>query len=856
MGVEKLPDLEGHFIDGIGPYPVGHEYTYGSVQPIVLTDDGLVSLQPEEYSIDPDASKSSTSDGNVILTEAAAATHDGRTMYLVRVTEARQVWEAVYSPREVSLQEQLNRITMGLQDLERQLASTLRTPTPRGPVGAFDGAPADRGDMMLAFSPDGTSLVTGPTTTTVAGVNADAHAAAASQTAAASSALAASQSEQASRFYAEASQAPMRDTVEEGRALVADGDLHLQLVGRGVKVWRRLDAANSDFVAWRHRPGYDDPAALLGAADTYGPDEILTDVVMGLAWATLDEGGDVQMDNGAGQHLRPMYSAGKVWHAEAFGIFPGIGVNHTARFNAMIAAASREGAKLGEGGAPNVFLPAGVINLDPSALALPSGIQIIGQGPSIASTGSAGPSTYGTYLNILGTGTVFTSGQDLHSQDPGSVNVKIANLTIGRDDLYINTSADTALIQGHRPARWTLEHVHFRPGRTAAWKSTEAWDLFCINCEIVGGGQPDGDAAITMLNSNNSSANTNSSKFIGLRIEKSNGMMMDLRGNHHHIQSCKFHAGSNLLGGALRPAIRIDSHTPVIGCQLVNFQGPGTTVGCDTFIEIIGLGCTITGNNFRNNGALPSLIRIEGTNAFHGRHVIGFNDWDEGGLNPLSAILDNREGNGPTCTLGPEETYRYSGPMAGQNVAAANMFARFYAGGTPAFAGTIAYFRQNENNKGPGLHVVYSPGFGAADGDVALLAESGNYQRSVAVIRQTRTTGATEPELLIETGKLGTDGRDFIEGVTDYTGAPTTGFRIRHDGAYFVGADKVIGARQPAIANVTTTVGTGAMPAVTGSAHISNPAAPDPAELLKLIVEVKAHSESINASNKLHGLNA
>ena len=89
-----------------------------------------------------------------------------------------------------------------------------------------------------------------------------------SASAAAFSASASATARTQSELAALAAGAKPYATEAEGRATVADGGIHLQAVGPGMKIWRRDDAGTSTALGWLGELLYDDMPTLIAATDT------------------------------------------------------------------------------------------------------------------------------------------------------------------------------------------------------------------------------------------------------------------------------------------------------------------------------------------------------------------------------------------------------------------------------------------------------------------------------------------------------------------------------------------------------------------------------------------------------------
>lgn len=605
------------------------------------------------------------------------------------------------------------------------------------------------------------------------------------------------------------------DDTAAGIAATSDTEYFLAYQGPGLG--RYLNNAGTPVLQqWYIRVSFDDFAALDAFSSTLPAGMILKAWKEGYTYETTASGEDFTTTGGL--DVKVIEDTAGVFHGGAFGMVAGNSVDNTTAWYRLWGAMTARAAISDGGGAPTVLLPRGVIKITPStAVVPPSGTIIRGCGWGVSSSGTADTSSKGTWLVAEGTGEVFSTGQALNSHPTrGTVNVQWENFVILRGETYIGTPGDDPLFGGHGPSRYRFNHVQILAGQAPAVEYSNPWDCVWTDCEFIGGGKPTsttpdppnpdiidlGKPCVGLLISTNinNAQNGNSNRFIACRWEGIKGPMITVEGNHNTIMGSKLHAGANEASttGPAVPAIKIDSNSAFIGNQLVNFQGSElVTDKCSTFIELKGEGNTIIGNNFRNNGALNPLVTLVGANVFSGSHSIAYNSWDEGGA-ALIAIQDNRTA-GSTITLGPEETYRFSGTPVG--VSDPNVTAVMHMGGQSPDQGTTAYFEKSSAGGGGALVAHYSNGSGSNDLDLAALLKSGNFQRPVAIVEQTRTSGSTAPELQIRTGKATTDGRFFINGVADTAGAAPVKFAIGHNGFYYVDGIPVVGAQEPAIAD-------------------------------------------------------
>jgi hypothetical protein len=140
-------------IAGTGPYGFNQPYAQGALQASVLNGAALVALVPgTDFAVSPAASDTG---GNVTLSAAAAATHAGRQLILIRDSAPEQGWAAVQGGREAGLEAQLDAMAMALQDLREAVRRTVRLPRAAAPVAPEAG-------RIIAFDAGGNPVL-GPT---------------------------------------------------------------------------------------------------------------------------------------------------------------------------------------------------------------------------------------------------------------------------------------------------------------------------------------------------------------------------------------------------------------------------------------------------------------------------------------------------------------------------------------------------------------------------------------------------------------------------------------------------------------------------------------------------------------------
>ncbi len=125
MTVDVLVSAPIYTISGTGPYALGHGYSHDEEIVAWVRDSGVDTAlsNPDDFSVSPIGS---ADNGDVSLTSAAAAAHDGKQLVLRRATLAEQGWIAD-TTRERSLSAQLDRNTRAIQDLKEVAARCLKT---------------------------------------------------------------------------------------------------------------------------------------------------------------------------------------------------------------------------------------------------------------------------------------------------------------------------------------------------------------------------------------------------------------------------------------------------------------------------------------------------------------------------------------------------------------------------------------------------------------------------------------------------------------------------------------------------------------------------------------------------------
>ncbi|ULB08753.1 hypothetical protein ORIO_02225 [Cereibacter azotoformans] len=232
MTIDTATPSATYTISGIGPYGIDWPYTAGSVQ-VGIGIAGLVQpLDPSYWSLTP---SSTTTSGNLYLTEAAATTYAGMKLVIERETLSEQGWAGVLGEREKGLEAQLDTIIMAQQEMRDQLARSLRLPGAIKPFLAAAGC-------ALIFDATGQPIA-GPTIDEISNAQGYAIAAYTSAAAVAGYASAAAGSASAAGTAAEAAETTLLNGVRSG-------DRAAMVAAVPLGVMRRIDAAWAGDYAW------------------------------------------------------------------------------------------------------------------------------------------------------------------------------------------------------------------------------------------------------------------------------------------------------------------------------------------------------------------------------------------------------------------------------------------------------------------------------------------------------------------------------------------------------------------------------------------------------------------------------
>lgn len=136
MTVEVFEPTSIYTIQGIGPYAISHPYTAGAIRVSVIYDGEMIELQDLDFTLTPAQAEI---EGDLYLTEGAAAIYGGHQLLIERETLDEQGWRGVLGERERGLEAQLDRIVMAVQELRRQARLSLRSLYPMNPIVPQDG---------------------------------------------------------------------------------------------------------------------------------------------------------------------------------------------------------------------------------------------------------------------------------------------------------------------------------------------------------------------------------------------------------------------------------------------------------------------------------------------------------------------------------------------------------------------------------------------------------------------------------------------------------------------------------------------------------------------------------------------
>ncbi|MCB1348991.1 MAG: hypothetical protein KDK11_10225, partial [Maritimibacter sp.] len=140
MTAELLnPATTTYTIDGVGPYTIDHGY--GDITDfwvVARAEDGTLTtlVAGDDFTIAPEGPAAS---GAVTLEAATATLHDGAALHIRRATALEQGWSG-QGARERGLEAALDRMTLAIQEAQRDAALSVRTfDIPTAPIAPEDG---------------------------------------------------------------------------------------------------------------------------------------------------------------------------------------------------------------------------------------------------------------------------------------------------------------------------------------------------------------------------------------------------------------------------------------------------------------------------------------------------------------------------------------------------------------------------------------------------------------------------------------------------------------------------------------------------------------------------------------------
>jgi hypothetical protein len=123
MTIDVLIPAASMLVQGTGPYAIPFPYDQGTIGLVMQKTGQRVELVPGEFTVDPNTT---TTSGNLYLSDTTATTYAGWTAFIQRETPAEQGWQGVQGAREAGLEAQLDATTKAVQDLARQLSGAVR----------------------------------------------------------------------------------------------------------------------------------------------------------------------------------------------------------------------------------------------------------------------------------------------------------------------------------------------------------------------------------------------------------------------------------------------------------------------------------------------------------------------------------------------------------------------------------------------------------------------------------------------------------------------------------------------------------------------------------------------------------
>lgn len=157
MTVDIQPLAESYKVAGTGPYRVPHRYNDAAELRVAVSLDGATPVPVFGFHMVP---PSSTTGGDLYLSEADAASFHGGTLAISRRTSVQQGWAGA-SASGRGMEAALDRLAMAVQDLQNRIDRDVpQVPRPLSDV--LDLALAPHPGRMLAWSTEGTALTAGP----------------------------------------------------------------------------------------------------------------------------------------------------------------------------------------------------------------------------------------------------------------------------------------------------------------------------------------------------------------------------------------------------------------------------------------------------------------------------------------------------------------------------------------------------------------------------------------------------------------------------------------------------------------------------------------------------------------------
>ncbi|MFT4012327.1 MAG: SGNH/GDSL hydrolase family protein [Paracoccus sp. (in: a-proteobacteria)] len=155
MTIEIFEPAPIYTIQNAGPFNVPHPYETDAVRAAVIVAGEVMDLAPSQFQMMP---ASSTTQGSLLLTAAAAAQYAGLSLTIWRETDEEQGWVGILGEREKGLETQLDRVVMILQELREGVRRSIRGINPMQPFVPEDGHSIVFRDGNPVVGPDVASL--------------------------------------------------------------------------------------------------------------------------------------------------------------------------------------------------------------------------------------------------------------------------------------------------------------------------------------------------------------------------------------------------------------------------------------------------------------------------------------------------------------------------------------------------------------------------------------------------------------------------------------------------------------------------------------------------------------------------